>query len=64
MYCSICKKEIPDGETMWSINVNREVVEGGAITVLEADCYWIFCEDCAKDRDLSNVTMPLKGKKA
>jgi len=60
--CLACKKEIPDGETMWSVNVHREVVKGGAITVLEADCYWVFCEDCAKVRDLSKVKIPMKAE--
>ena len=33
--CSECHRVIPEGEPMWSVDVNHEVFEDGAITVLE-----------------------------
>ena len=58
--CDVCEKAIPDGETMWSVNVHREVFEDGAITVLEAASCWVFCEDCANLRDFPNMQVPFK----
>jgi hypothetical protein len=57
--CSICEKFILAGETMWSVNVHREVSDDGAITVLDADSIYIFCEDCAQHRDFLNISIPL-----
>jgi len=63
MQCTICTNKIPDGESMWSVNIHKEIANGVIIKVLEAESYWIFCEDCAKERDLSKVTIPMKGEK-
>jgi hypothetical protein len=45
---------------MWSVNVHREVLEGGAISVQQADCYCVFCDTCGRKRDFLNMTIPLK----
>jgi hypothetical protein len=58
--CSSCNKSIFSGETMWSINVHREVDERGGLTVLLADCIYLFCEDCAKQYDFNNISVPMK----
>ncbi len=58
--CRICGMSIGEGESMWSVNVHREVLDGGAITVQEADCYWVFCNACGQKRDFLHMTIPLR----
>ena len=58
--CVDCDKLIADGEPMWSVNVNREVFEDGAITVLQADSYKVYCEECAQSLDFLGIHIPRK----
>ena len=58
--CFECDGVIPDGVPMWSINLHREVYGDGVITVLEADCVFVFCEKCAKLKDFTKIHVPNK----
>jgi hypothetical protein len=61
--CSICEGFIFDGETMWSVNVHHEVSENWVTTVLDAKFAYIFCEQCARQRDFDNLLIPLKNER-
>ena len=61
--CSICEGFIFDGETMWSVNVHNEVSENWVTTVLDARSAYIFCEQCARQRDFDNILIPLKDER-
>jgi hypothetical protein len=56
--CVDCHRSILGREPMWSVNVHREVFEDGAISVLQADCHLVLCEDCAAGRDFGRVHVP------
>lgn len=58
--CVDCHRSILERESMWSVNVHREVFEDGAISVLQADCYLVLCEACAGKRDFNRVVVPLR----
>ena len=58
--CSECKKTIPDGTPMWSINLQYETFVEGAITVHEANSVFIFCKECADTKDFSKITVSVK----
>jgi len=60
--CSECKKQIAQGETVWTVNVHRELLGDDSILVLESDRSKVFCEDCAESRDFSRLTVPLKSE--
>ena len=58
--CMDCGVVVHDGQSMWSVNVHREVFVDGAITVHEADCYKLFCDACGRKRDFLHMAIPLK----
>ena len=61
-HCRDCGKGIEDGEKMWSVNIHCETMDGGAITVHQADCHnYVFCENCANRRDFRRIEIPFVG---
>ena len=59
--CCDCQKRIYPGETCWSVDVHREMLEEGmTITVLEATGVLVYCEDCASTRDFEQIAVPFK----
>ena len=61
--CSICEGFIFDGESMWAVSVQHEVSENWVTTVLDAKSVYVFCEDCARQRDFDNILIPLKDER-
>jgi hypothetical protein len=61
--CSICEGFIFDGESMWAVSVQHEVSENWVITVLDAKPAYVFCEECAKQRDFDNILIPIKNER-
>ena len=58
--CFHCDKEIEEDENHFTINLHKERVEGGAITVLSADSVKIYCSKCAELYDFDKISVPLK----
>lgn len=56
--CTECGGVIPDGATMWSVNIHQERFEDGGLSVLQADCYHVFCGDCAVIKAWNKVSIP------
>jgi len=54
--CQACNKQLHEGEKYWSVNVNLETFEAGAITVHRSDCYRIYCEACGNARNFDDDT--------
>ncbi len=61
--CDGCGKYIGVGKEMWSVNLNQEIWEDGAITVLDAYAAFTFCEKCAAKKDFEKITIPDKKEK-
>jgi hypothetical protein len=60
--CCNCEKSIPVGEPMWSVNHCHEVFEEEAMTVLYADIVYVYCIECAEQKDFRNIIVPNKVK--
>jgi len=45
--CSHCGKDIEDNEPYFSVNLGKEKIDGGAITVIHEDSVKEFCLKCA-----------------
>jgi hypothetical protein len=48
---------------MWAVSVQHEVSENWVITVLDAKPAYVFCEECAKQRDFDNILIPIKNER-
>jgi hypothetical protein len=59
--CGHCGKGVPDGESMWTVNVHEEVVSGDSIEVLDAETVQVYCGDCRGLFDLGRVQIPRAG---
>ena len=59
--CSVCSRTIPDGESMWTVNIHEETLHGNEVTVIDAATYVVFCRDCQGDFDFPNVSVPRLG---
>ena len=58
--CSSCKKEIPSGERYHALDLHQEVVEGGSVTVHDAQALFYWCQACAAKLDFDAVSVPRK----
>ena len=56
--CNACGRTVPEGESMWTVNIHKEVLQGNEITVHDAETYLVFCRDCQGDFDFPNVSVP------
>ena len=59
--CSRCEKGIPEGVPLWTVSLQKEILKGDEIEVLEATAYYAFCEECAQHVDFENMDLPEKG---
>ena len=59
-FCSECEKIIRENELFWTVNVHHEKYADDVITVLDAKCAFIFCEECATKKDFEKIIIPDK----
>lgn len=57
VWCGKCKRELVQGESMIRVSVELKDCHAGIIRVLD-DIDWIYCEDCAREKEMFEV--PLK----
>jgi hypothetical protein len=60
--CSECKKTIPDGDLMTSINISEESFDSksNSIEVSNSLNLYIFCKDCAEKLNFDDLKIPQK----
>ena len=59
--CSACGRSIPEGESMWTVNIHEEVLQGNEITVLDAATHLVYGRECQSAFDFPNVSVPWIG---
>ena len=60
-FCDACGRGIPDGESMWTVEVKEEVQEDRVTTVRDATVWVVYCRDCRGDFDFPRVSVPRIG---
>ena len=58
--CDDCQRSIPDGEKMWSLTLEHDAFERGAMQVYDAVSLYFWCETCAANRDFKKIVVPEK----
>ncbi len=61
--CYECKAIINSSETFWSVNVHLESLRDRMTKVSKATAVAVYCDDCARQRDLDHIYVPLKAER-